>query len=272
MPLDTVMRVERAAPAQIETAGSRRTMQYRGVSLPLVTLADAAQVQQIGETRDLAVIVSSVHGSEVGLLGAMPVDVIETKAKIDTTTHRQRGIAGSAIIRDKTTLLADVYELVNAVYPEWAEERPIQPAPTDAGNGDAPAADPRRSNGGMTILLAEDSDFFRNQVKRYLEEEGFTVLDAQDGEAAWELLVQHAGAVRAVVTDIEMPRLNGLDLTRRIRADERTKALPVIAVTSLAGDEEVARGNAAGVSAYHIKLDRDKLIESLRAFTAQAAA
>ena len=117
-----------STPAQVEMAGSRRTMQYRGASLPLVTLSDAAQVKPIGETKDLAVIVSSVHGREVGLLGAMPVDVIETKAAIDQATHRQKGIAGSAIIRDRTTLIADVFELVDAVYPEWGEARAAVPS------------------------------------------------------------------------------------------------------------------------------------------------
>jgi len=277
------MRVERAMPSQIETAGNRRTIQYRGASLPLVTLADAAQVKQIGDTRDLAVIVSSVHGREVGLLGAMPVDVIEIKATIDQVTHRQKGISGSTIIRDKTTLLADVYELVDAIYPEWGQERlsarqeqaamqAAAAAETDAGGElvieqDTEVIPPAART---TVLLAEDSDFFRSQVKRYLEGAGYAVLDAPDGEAAWELLQHHIGEVKVVVTDIEMPRLDGLGLTKRIRADARTASLPVIAVTSLAGDEEVAKGKAVGVTAYHIKLDRDKLIESVQAIAMAA--
>jgi two-component system chemotaxis sensor kinase CheA len=275
MPLDTVMRVERAAPSQIETAGNRRTIQYRGVSLPLVTLADAAQVKPLGDTKDLAVIVSSVHGREVGLLGAMPVDVIEIKAQIDQVTHRQKGISGSAIIREKTTLLADVYELVDAIYPEWGQERIIERQETAASAVEAAATAGAETGGSPSdantaVLLAEDSDFFRSQVKRYLEGAGYTVFDAPDGEAAWELLQQHVDEIKVVVTDIEMPRLDGIGLTKRIRADSRTAALPVIAVTSLAGDEEVAKGKAAGVTAYHIKLDRDRLIEAVGAIAAAA--
>jgi two-component system chemotaxis sensor kinase CheA len=250
-PLDTVLRVERVTPAQVEMAGSRRTMQYRGVSLPLVTLSDTAQTKSIGEAKDLAVIVSSVHGREVGLLGAMPVDVIETKAVIDQVTHRQKGVAGSSIIRDRTTLIADVFELVDAVYPEWGVARAAV-RPVEIGKG------------GVSVLLAEDSDFFRAQVKRYLEEDGYTVLDAPDGEAAWEILLQHVDEVRTVVTDIEMPRLTGLGLAQRIRADARTTKLPVIAITSLAGEEDIAKGKAAGIDDYQIKLDHDKLLDSVR--------
>jgi two-component system chemotaxis sensor kinase CheA len=248
-PLDTVLRVERVSGQQIEMAGGRRTMQYRGASLPLVTLSDAAQVQAIeSEGRSLAVIVSTVKNREVGLLGAMPVDVVETRAEIDQRTHRQKGIAGSAIIRDKTVLLTDVYELVDSIYPEWgaASEKNLQV-----------------KEASTTVLLAEDSDFFRSQVKRYLEEGGYKVLDAPDGEAAWELLLENSQLVRAVVTDIEMPRLTGLGLTQRIRSEPRLASLPIIGLTSLAGEEDIAKGKAAGITDYQVKLDRDKLLAGL---------
>ena len=92
---------------------------------------------------------------------------------------------------------------------------------------------------------------------------GYKVLAATDGQAAWELLDRNAGEVSAVATDIEMPRLDGLGLTRRIRADGRFATLPVIALSSLAADDEIARGLAAGVNEYQIKLDQDKLLESI---------
>lgn len=252
-PLDTVLRIEKVSNRQVEMAGGRRTMQYRGASLPLVTLSDTANVQPIDGGRDMAVIVSSVHGREVGLLGAMPVDVVESNASIDQRTHRQKGVAGSCIIRDKTVLLTDVYELVEAVYPEWRvvqEKHPkVQAAPT-------------------TVLLAEDSDFFRAQVRRFLEDGGYEVLDAPDGQAAWELLLENIPTVRAVVTDIEMPRLSGLGLSQRIRSDPRVAGLPIVGLTSLAGDDDIARGKEAGVNDYQIKLDRDRLLEGLRALLA----
>ena len=258
-PLDTVLRVERVTPSQVEMVGGRRTLQYRGQSLPLVTLADAAQVKPIGDARELAVIVSNVHGREVGLLGAMPVDVIETKAAIDQSTHRQKGIAGSTIIRERTTLITDLFELVDVVYPEWGEAKASERAAEFPASGEETAA------GGPAVLLAEDSDFFRAQVKRYLQDDGYNVFDAPDGEAAWELLLLHVDEVKVVVTDIEMPRLTGLELAARIRGDERTDKLPVIAVTSLAGEEDIAKGKAIGIDDYQVKLDRDKLLASVRA-------
>ena len=258
LPLDTVTRIEHIAPRQVETIGGRRTMQYHGGLLPLVTLADAAQVSPIGDSKELAVMIASIRGHEVGLLGAMPVDVIETRTQINQATHRQKGVAGSTIIHDRTALIVDLYELVDATWPEWAAQQSI--------------AQPRSANAQDTaVLLAEDSDFFRTQVSRFLEEDGYPVLAAPDGEAAWELLLKNLEKVRAVVTDIEMPRLDGLGLARRIRADRRTAHLPIIALTSLAGDDDIARGKAAGINDYQTKLDRDRLLERLREYLGEPA-
>ncbi len=250
IPLGTVRRIERIKPEQVEMAGGRRTMRYRDQSLPLVTLSDTAQVQPLAGAKDFAVIVSNIYGHEVGLLGAMPVDVAEAAGEIDSSTHRQRGIAGSSVLGGKTTLIADLVELVDAVYPEWKGESSGRlQLSTTAVPEDKP-----------TILLAEDSDFFRNQLKRFLESDGYAVLDAADGEIAWSLLQKNSEKVQLVVTDIEMPNMSGLDLTRHIRSDVRVSRLPVIAVTSLASDEDMAMGRKAGIDEYQIKLDRDALM------------
>jgi len=255
VPLSAVRRVERIKPEQVEMAGGRRSMKYRDQSLPLVTLADTAHVEPISGARDLAVIVSNIYGREVGLLGAMPVDVADATSDIDSTTHRQSGIAGSSIIGGRTTLIADLAELVDAVYPEWSQ----------ANLASSPAA---AAGGKATILVAEDSDFFRSQLKRFIESDGYNVLDAADGELAWGLLQQNLEKVQLLVTDVEMPNLTGLELTRRIRSDSRVSRLPIIAVTSLASDEDLAEGKSAGVDDYQIKLDRDNLMNRVHSLLA----
>jgi len=250
-PLECVVRVEKVTRKQVEMIGGKRTMQYRGIFLPLVTLSDVARVGTIDEEQELAVIVAKVGDREVGLIAAMPVDVLETKATIDTLTHRQSGIAGSTIMRDSTVLVADIFELAQTAFPEWNLQRA--------------AASQLSSQSACTLLLAEDSDFFRAQVKRYLESDGFAVLEAEDGEAAWKVLEENIDTVQAVVTDIEMPNLTGLGLATRIRQDARLSHLPILALTSLASEEDIAKGKAAGIDDYQIKLDRDNLLISLRA-------
>ena len=116
---------------------------------------------------------------------------------------------------------------------------------------------------GVTILVAEDSDFFRGQIQRLIEGVGYKVLTADDGQSAWEMLDSHASEISLVTTDIEMPRLDGLGLTKRIRADSRFTELPIIALSTLASEEEMAHGLAMGLSEYQVKLDQDQLLESI---------
>lgn len=247
LPLELVLRVERIEANQVERKGGVRSMQYRGKSLPLVQLSDVANVTEVPLEKELVVIVMRVSSREIGLLGLMPVSVEECKFSIDTTIHRQSGVSGSTILNDKTVLMVDIYEIVDKAYPEWKIQSKSE-----------------EKNSGISILLAEDSDFFREQVKKYIQDGGFKVIDACDGKDAWEKLLQNVNTIKIVVTDIEMPNLNGLELCEKIRKNKDTEDLPVIALTSLAGDEDREKGVAAGITDYQVKLDRDRLIEGIK--------
>jgi two-component system, chemotaxis family, sensor kinase CheA len=252
VPIEQVARVERIRPSQVEMLGGRRTMQYRGASLPLVTLRDAASAAELSEDQSWVVIVFERTGRPVGLLAAEPLDLVETALEVDSVTLRQRGIGGSAVVKGRTLLLLDIFELADIGRPE-----PASP--------DRRVREPEVSSAAPTVLVAEDSQFFRSQLQRLIEAVGYRVMTAADGEAAWELLDRHAAEIGMVATDVEMPRLDGLALTRRIRADQRFTSLPVVALSSLAGEEEIARGLAAGVTEYQVKLDRDQFLTSVQA-------
>ncbi|HMA63647.1 MAG: chemotaxis protein CheW, partial [Fibrobacterota bacterium] len=246
LPLDLVQRVESITADQIETKGGKRTMQYRGSSLPLVQLSDVAAVDPIPLDQEIAVVVTTVADHTIGLLGIMPVSVLESDAIIDTSTHRQTGIAGSSIVDKKTVLIVNVFEVIDILHPEWSVVKQAAVS-TDKG----------------AILIAEDSDFFRAQIERYIMEEGFEVIACADGLEAWKYLDNQKRKIRLVVTDVEMPNMNGLELCKKIRNDSRYESIPVIALTSLASDDDEARGKEAGVTEYQVKLDRDRLIDGI---------
>jgi len=251
MPLELVGRVEHIDGSQIEMVGGKRIMQYMGKGLPLIRLEDAAQCGNLTD-EDLAVIVFSAYGREIGLLAMRPVDFIEKEMLVDHSSLRQQGIMGSVIIGDRTTMILDVYEIVEAIYPEWVGDKSI--SSHEKVNNDVEQA---------LVLVAEDSAFFRKQVVKYIEEAGYQVIAGEDGEAAWKLLVESEKKVELLVTDIEMPNLDGYGLVTRVRADSKYSDLPVIAVTSLAGDENMAKGKAVGINEYQVKLDKEMLLESI---------
>jgi two-component system, chemotaxis family, sensor kinase CheA len=255
VPIELVTRVERVRAAQVENLGGRRTMQYGGVSLPLVALHDVATVEQLVEAQQWVVVVFDCAGQTLGLLAAEPLDMVETRVVMDTQTLRQPGVAGSALLNGRTTLMLDIFELAG----KFRRAAP-EPGRVATANGAAPV---EVSPSGATILVAEDSDFFRVQIQRLIEGVGYKVLTADDGQSAWEMLDSHAGEISLVTTDIEMPRLDGLGLTKRIRADSRFDHLPIIALSTLASEEEMAHGLAAGLNEYQVKLDQDQLLESI---------
>ncbi len=251
VPLDMVLRVEQVDAADVEIVGGKRTIQYRGSSLLVFAAGDVANVKPIPDVGELLVIVFSVAGREIGLLATKPIDAAEMAFKMDQHTLRQPGIVGSTIIGDMTTLIVDVYEMMETLNPEWFTAIKM----SGPAEGEKP-----------TVLLAEDSEFFRGLLKKFMEDGGCEVIGAEDGMVAWELLQKHGDKIALVVTDIEMPNLDGYGLTKRIKGDSRFRHLKVIAVTSLAGDENIAMGNEAGIDDYQIKLDKEKLMASMQSF------
>ncbi|BCL60633.1 hypothetical protein DGMP_13260 [Desulfomarina profundi] len=251
VPLNQVERIEKIKRSDIEDLGGKRVMKYRGGSLSLICVDDVAMVQPLADHENLLVIVFNIAKRAVGLLAIGPIDALEIAADIDDTTLSQTGIMGSTIIDQQTTMLVNVFEMVQTLFPQWFEEQETFDFEA-IEEGEPP-----------TILIAEDSKFFRNQVKGYMTEVGYNVIEGEDGMEAWNLLQENGDKISMLVTDIEMPNMNGFELTQRIRASEQFKDLPIIALTTLASAEDIEMGKSVGVNEYHIKLDKERLMVSV---------
>jgi two-component system chemotaxis sensor kinase CheA len=194
------------------------------------------------------VVVFRVAGREAGLLVSEVVDIAREQVEIESEGFRQPGVHGVAIVGGRTVLVLDPYDLVRTIEPEWV------------GQG------PERLDREATVLVAEDTAFFRRQFATIFEEEGLHTVLAEDGAAAFEALERGNGRIDLLVTDVEMPRMNGLELTRRIRSDNRFNHLPIVAVTTLSSSDDAKRGRAAGVDEYLIKLDREQVLDAVRRY------
>lgn len=248
-PLALVQRIEKIEWPDVETIGDSKVIKYRGSSLPVFSIDQVAKVGPISQTEELLVVVFSVSGKEVGILATPPIDALEYSTDFDASVLRQPGIMGSAIIEGRTTLMIDIYDVVARLRPDWVQKVAAVPqiAATEKGK----------------ILFAEDSNFFRTQVKGYMEDRGYNVIEAADGAIAWKLLEKLGDEIGMVVTDLEMPNMDGFALTKKIRGDSRFSSLPVVALTTLADDQHVAKGREAGINEYLIKLDKDTLVDAL---------
>jgi two-component system chemotaxis sensor kinase CheA len=132
------------------------------------------------------------------------------------------------------------------------------------------AAAPPEAARARTVMVVDDSITTRTLEKNILEAAGFAVRAYADGLEAWNALQTEGcapdGLFDLLVSDVSMPRLNGFELTLRVRGDQRLKNLPVVLVTSLDSREDRERGVQAGADAYITKgaFDQDNLLETIR--------
>ena len=117
---------------------------------------------------------------------------------------------------------------------------------------------------GKAILLVDDDPDLRNLITRWLEREGYRVRSSANGHAALEVLAADP-LPDLVLLDILLPKTNGLNVLRRLRAEERTRDLPVVMMTGLASEKDVQRGGLLGADDYIVKplAERD-LVERVR--------
>ncbi|OGV41251.1 MAG: hypothetical protein A2X46_01655 [Lentisphaerae bacterium GWF2_57_35] len=241
-----VARIEKVRTRDIERIGQKEMLKYRDSSLRLIRLHDYMPVSRPdADPEFLYVIVPRLVKHPMGIVVTQVVDAIQSTISLDETNLMGVGILGSAVVAGKLTIFVDIYSLFEAADPEnYREEKAAQP-----------------NLAGKRILLAEDTAFFRAIMTQYLKEFNCVFDVAADGLEAWEALQRHRYDL--LLTDIEMPGLNGFELTQKIRASETLRHLPVVALTALAADRYVQQGREAGVDSYEIKLDKERLKATL---------
>lgn len=114
-----------------------------------------------------------------------------------------------------------------------------------------------------TVLLVDDNAMFLSLTSRMLEKCGYAVATAADGLAAWELIDAAPGRFDLVLSDRDMPRMDGLMLLKRIRADQRLRGLPVVMLTAADQPEDIALGLAVGAYYYLVKPTSQELLNAV---------
>ena len=247
VPLAFVIRLEEFSASQIEYSGGREVMQYRHEILPLIRLEQYFNIPETPPQEMLSLIVFAVE-KQIGLVVSEIVNTVEIDTHIDTETFKQKGILGSTIIEGHSVMILDIHGLIELAYPTWYKKFFVSKITEEERNK-------------LDVLIVEDSMFFLNIEKSYLEAAGYHVITAINGKDAQEKLAAHH--VDVVVTDLDMPYCNGFELTRIIRSTPEWKHLPVMALTSLSGEEDRRHGFEVGIDEYQIKLDREEVLKSL---------
>ena len=253
LPATNVERVARAARGEVQTVENRDTLVVDGRPIALVRLGDVLELKAAAARPPLDdpfVQIVVVGAAEKRM--ALVVDEILGEREVlvkplGRQLPRVRNIMGATVLGNgRVAPLVNVPDLLKAA---------VNMAPPPAAG---PAAAPVQSH---SVLVVEDSITARMLMKNILEGAGYEVQAVVDGVEALAALRDREFDI--VVSDVEMPRMDGFDLTARIRADNKLAALPVVLVTALESREDRERGIDVGASAYIVKssFDQSNLLE-----------
>ena len=244
VPLALVARLEEIDCSKVEWSDGRPVVQYRGRLMPLVPIFDGYQVKTEGSQ---PVLVFAEKERSMGLMVDEIVDIIEDRIEINMKTDR-RGLMGSAIIGGKATEIIDAGHYLSQAFADWFD-------------ADATASEETKDLTGKRVLLVDDSPFFRNLLTPLLTVAGYEVTAAENASAALAYC-EEGRDFDVIVSDIEMPGMNGFDFAKAVR-DSRWQDVPMVALSSHTSPRDLDRGREAGFNDYVAKDDRDALLQTL---------
>ena len=236
LPLSLITRIETFLGTDIEPVGDGYVIRHGDELLPLLPLAAGLRPRE-GEQ---PVLIIGVGGEAMGLLVEEIVDIVEEKLDIQIIQNTP-GMLGSAIVGDAVVEVADITHFMRIARPEAME---------------------RGVNRRFHVLLVDDRQFFRDLLGPVIAAAGYSVVTL--GSAADALAMIEAGErFDAIVTDLDMPDMDGYAFARALRALPRTQAVPVIALAPRTDERSAAAAVSSGIHSLCGKFDRWALVKAL---------
>jgi len=254
LPTASVEQTLRINADEILTVENRETIQWNGAALALVRLNDALALPRRDNSEQNRFQVVVVASGRKRIAFAVDEVLHEQEVLVKSLGKqlaRVRNIAGATILGSgKAVPVLNVSDLMKSA---------LTVTPPVVSNIQTKQSDRKKS-----ILVVEDSITARSLLKGILESAGYQVITALDGIDGLTRL--RSGAFDIVVSDVEMPRMNGFELTARIRNEKKFAELPVILVTALDSREDREHGIDVGANAYIVKnsFEQSNLLEVVR--------
>ena len=251
VPLGLVARIEDVAIDEIERSSDQFVVQYRGTLMPLVPFDPAFNPEAEEKGVKRPVLVFSEEDRQMGLIVDDIVDIVSTELELKLVSERP-GLIGSMTLQGFATDIIDVGYYVEQAFHNWFE----RDKRLFSGEGG-----PNRR-----LLFVDDSAFFRSMMTPRLAARGFRVSVVGSAAEALARLEESDEPYLAVVTDIDMPGMDGLEFAKRVRAHPRFSSIPLIALSSMAKPADIAAGLAAGIDNYVPKAQRDAVFDHLASY------
>ncbi len=244
LPLELVARLEMLDGASFEVANDRPVVQYRGALMPVLSLDPTTPFTPAPRQ---PILVFAEGERSIGIAVDEIIDIVETVYSVDLVSERP-GILGSAIIAGKATDLIDISHHLSTADANWfrTESR-------------IPFGGERKSR---RILLVDDSPFLRNMLQPLLTTAGYEVVGVDSAESALKLC-DDGERFDLIISDIEMPRLDGFGFALKVRESKSWGATPLVALTSHVSASDEERSRRSGFQRHVPKLDHRMLLQAI---------
>ncbi len=242
VPLSLVSRLEEVECTDIERSNGIDVVQYRGQVMPILRISDSYELRKEGRQ---PLLVFADETRTMGLAVDEIVDIVEEQLKIELPSDCE-GMLGTAVVNGMATEIVDVSHYLVKAFPDWFDENRQE-----------------RAKSNKHLLLVDDSSFFRNMLAPLLATVGYKVTAVENADRALELR-ELGNHFDVIVSDIEMPGMDGFDLASEIRSDERWGKTPIVAISSHGTPQDFDRGRSVGFTDYVVKTDRRGLLESIQ--------
>ncbi|WP_158806726.1 chemotaxis protein CheW [Beijerinckia sp. L45] len=237
VPLSLISRIETVDWDTIQSSDGMLVMQHRGFLMPLICMGDTGSVA--GAERP--VLVLGIGGESVGLIVDEIIDIVEDFLKIEIASATP-GTIGTATVQDTVVEIIDISHYVKIARPD---------------------ALARGVTSRFTVLLVDDRLFFRDMLSPILAAAGYKVTTASSGRDALAMLAKGA-TFHVIVTDIDMPEMDGYTLAQEIKRDPKHAGLPIIALVAAAAPIISEAAAASGMFGVVGKFDRGTLLDMVR--------
>jgi two-component system, chemotaxis family, sensor kinase CheA len=239
--LSLVARLEEIDCRRIESSDGQYLVQYRDQLMPLVRI-DEGKLKQDGA---VPVLVFADRGRRMGLIVDEIIDIVEQRLDIEVASERP-GLVGYAVVKGSATEIVDIAHFLPQAYADWFRRRDPRPLPS-----------------ARRIMLVDDSAFFRDMLAPLIKAAGYQVMPMASAAEALAAIRARA-QVDVVVTDIEMPGMDGFEFAAALRGDPATADIPVIALSAMVSADVIERGRHAGFHDFVAKFDRAGLIAAIK--------
>jgi len=265
LPLVSVVETVRTSIDSLQYVDQREVIHLRDEVLPLFRLKDVFEIaSEEGDIDDkdwMYVVVIAIAEKKVGIVVEQLLGQEEVVIKSIGKFIQPKGIAGATVLGNgKVTLIVDLGGLMEIIE-EGGNIFAGTMSARKPGNKNSPA----KKGTSKKVLIVDDSNSARMMQKKFLEDKGFSVVEASNGEEGLRVLAGNQ-EIGLVVTDIMMPKMNGIEMTQKIRADEKLKSIPVVALSFATESINREECYKAGMDDFHTKTDLAGVVKTVRKY------